>query len=675
MASVEHTNDLAPVGIAEASARTPSPRDHTGWTQYKHSPLHAESNIRLFHINGCSPSHAEHDVRFFYPGNGDLHDPVSGSFEEVKLDSSRVYYALSYTWGSEPATQPVRVQDSEMRVSPNLYDALKKLRAGGYTPVWIDGLCIAQEDDDERASQVMLMQDIYGTAKLVVIDLGDNSGHDFGQMLWKLASFSENYKRSDDSLVTYNFDERDNHSQHLLKYGLPEEGDPSWGTMRSFLESPWFTRTWVLQEAVLAKDLVVYWGMNRIERTIFFHFLIMVMSFNLSRFMPASVEAPKNVGTLTRTIGRGYLIQDYWVAWHVPGLEYKEKPSLLQLAINNRGAHCSDPRDHISALLGLTCSTALSDLRPNYKETVCQTYMRAARYFVKCGEAVGLLHRAITPQRIRNLPSWVPEWDAPQGDYDQVLSGLRFHQHVSKVFRTGGTGSSTMRVEEGGYTLFIKGLLFDTVSVLGPASRIGDKTGRTDLMIEVEELGALLRTLNQGYPGDEDIADVWWRACVCDLHYSQDRKAPAEYSKLFNLSRLFHHSEAASNDLDLGTHNDLLMQVLSDLPDSHLSMTHEGAETLYTRLYTSTTEYRAACLEYLLRSRNCLTSKGYICRAPRGVEEGDFVAVFEGVEVPFLLRPVGRDQYRLMGNCYCHGIMYGEALDMPDLEVCDIEIV
>lgn len=55
--------------------------------------------------------------------------------------------------------------------------------------------------------------------------------------------------------------------------------------------------------------------------------------------------------------------------------------------------------------------------------------------------------------------------------------------------------------------------------------------------------------------------------------------------------------------------------------------------------------------------------------------DGDVIAVFYGCEVPFLLRAAGGDCYKLVGNCYVHGIMYGEALGFPGLAVQDIRLV
>jgi hypothetical protein len=52
---------------------------------------------------------------------------------------------------------------------------------------------------------------------------------------------------------------------------------------------------------------------------------------------------------------------------------------------------------------------------------------------------------------------------------------------------------------------------------------------------------------------------------------------------------------------------------------------------------------------------------------PDDTEKGDLICVFDGGEVPYLLRPAGNDSYILIGECYLHGIMDGEAMADPQL--------
>ncbi len=53
---------------------------------------------------------------------------------------------------------------------------------------------------------------------------------------------------------------------------------------------------------------------------------------------------------------------------------------------------------------------------------------------------------------------------------------------------------------------------------------------------------------------------------------------------------------------------------------------------------------------------------------PDGLQSGDVVAVLYGCSVPVVLRAVeNRTHYKLVGECYIHGLMDGQAVKDPNL--------
>jgi hypothetical protein len=60
-----------------------------------------------------------------------------------------------------------------------------------------------------------------------------------------------------------------------------------------------------------------------------------------------------------------------------------------------------------------------------------------------------------------------------------------------------------------------------------------------------------------------------------------------------------------------------------------------------------------------------VTKRGYLTLAPRYTKPGDLVCLIFGAEVPFVLRPDGL-RYRLVGECYVHGMMDGEGLGLGE---------
>jgi hypothetical protein len=74
------------------------------------------------------------------------------------------------------------------------------------------------------------------------------------------------------------------------------------------------------------------------------------------------------------------------------------------------------------------------------------------------------------------------------------------------------------------------------------------------------------------------------------------------------------------------------------------------------------TKYRLRMQE-MAGKRPFISNIGYVGMGPWYMRAGDKIAIFNGASVPFIVRPVGEDQFRLMGECYCDGLMYGEFIE------------
>ncbi|PVH81632.1 HET-domain-containing protein, partial [Cadophora sp. DSE1049] len=86
------------------------------------------------------------------------------------------YQALSYTWGRpDDFDFKIWLNGILFPVRQNLLCALRVLRASGDTiklPIWIDALCIDQQNVSERGHQVDMMGVIYRGAQHVIAWLG-----------------------------------------------------------------------------------------------------------------------------------------------------------------------------------------------------------------------------------------------------------------------------------------------------------------------------------------------------------------------------------------------------------------------------------------------------------------------------------------------------------------------
>lgn len=134
-----------------------------------------------------------------------------------------LYEALSYVWGSQSETHTITVNGCDLHVTRNLYTALIHLRDNQLERIlWIDAICINQEDDDEKSEQIPLMRSIYAQADRVIVWLGEamQDGDEALKIIQRLAA--------DSSLC----------------------GEELFDPCLSLLRRDWFQRTWVRKHSI-----------------------------------------------------------------------------------------------------------------------------------------------------------------------------------------------------------------------------------------------------------------------------------------------------------------------------------------------------------------------------------------------------------------------------------------
>lgn len=247
---------------------------------YQHSPLPNSRSLRLIKIL-------------------DIRTNIRCSIATFFLDSCPPYLALSYTWNfsvlhpefehdsyndeivsSYSTPKQITLNDKIHKVTKNLFEALHKLHqieefAGEY--IWIDALCIDQDNFSERASQVLMMGDIYACASQVISWLGESPQTDqLDNILWLQNDVRDALVRfASRQGYGYLFQQSANDIAFLNSLGLTDgssgrllQGGDIWLKWRSAWASffqfkttrQWFYRVWVVQEVALAQKLVLVCG-------------------------------------------------------------------------------------------------------------------------------------------------------------------------------------------------------------------------------------------------------------------------------------------------------------------------------------------------------------------------------------------------------------------------------
>jgi hypothetical protein len=114
--------------------------------------------------------------RLFLLEPGKRSDPLRGSLFIARQSDDVDYDAVSYVWGDQRRHMNITVDEKCIGVGENLYNFLVRYRhSAQYRVLWADSLCIHQVDATERGHQVRLMGDIYRNAITVFAWLGDRS--------------------------------------------------------------------------------------------------------------------------------------------------------------------------------------------------------------------------------------------------------------------------------------------------------------------------------------------------------------------------------------------------------------------------------------------------------------------------------------------------------------------
>ncbi|KEF61456.1 uncharacterized protein A1O9_03022 [Exophiala aquamarina CBS 119918] len=174
--------------------------------------------------------------------------PIAGSEAE--------YHALSYTWGKDEKKEAISTNLGLVYVTANLDSAIRRLLCD-YGPgicVWADALCINQDDAREKSRQIRLMPSIYSNANLVVAYLGreDEDSEAAIELVKKINEISLEKTKP-----------KPNGFDDLESCGLPRKDDQTWTAFQRFVSRAWFRRVWIIQEFVLARNIILLWGLGR----------------------------------------------------------------------------------------------------------------------------------------------------------------------------------------------------------------------------------------------------------------------------------------------------------------------------------------------------------------------------------------------------------------------------
>ncbi|KUJ19722.1 HET-domain-containing protein [Mollisia scopiformis] len=173
----------------------------------------------------------------------------------VRGSTDKAYYvALSYVWGQDvmKTKMPLSLKSS-VRIDndgvetidlPDLLprtiqDAIEVTRSVGYRYLWVDSLCIIQDDAVDRDGQLNMMDEIYSNANLTIAAASGLHAD------WGLPGISRprHYTQRSETVI--------NGVELALAF-------PSFRDLNSSMTLNWNTRGWTLQEKLLSKRILLF---------------------------------------------------------------------------------------------------------------------------------------------------------------------------------------------------------------------------------------------------------------------------------------------------------------------------------------------------------------------------------------------------------------------------------
>jgi hypothetical protein len=84
-----------------------------------------------------------------------------------------------------------------------------------------------------------------------------------------------------------------------------------------------------------------------------------------------------------------------------------DKSDMLRVLVSTKFKTCSDPRDKLFAILGLTGD--ISDVQVDYSLPVAEVYRTWSLKHMQRTKSLDIFGACQNPNRSSNLPSWVPD--------------------------------------------------------------------------------------------------------------------------------------------------------------------------------------------------------------------------------------------------------------------------
>lgn len=580
---------------------------------YQYKPLESERHIRLLEFH--------HGVGPRWKGwkrQGPLFSLV-----HVSLDDAPKFEAISYVWGSIMQVEKLpTTHGGVIPITKSVFEAMPFLLDESITGfLWIDQVCINQDDPDEKGHQVALMSDVYRSAARTLIWLGteDRTTRTAIELLEYLREWGIHSQPG----LNWVYDALEDPQGQILVAKSGGNNRAAISIIEKLLSRPWFTRGWVVQEFALSNAPVFVIGRYKLGWN---------ATYTACTAIPlGDVMNRSNFFRLTLLLHAQDVLSA--VASKTENESIKALIFCRLLSYSFGLFTTKDHRDRIFAYMGIWLPPGF-DI--DYRQAVGETYIRFTRHVIdELGllEIIGAGHALETPrlEDLRGLPSWVPDFSGHTDTKPLIWD-------VADVRPTAWNASSSRPYQripgDSPLEVHAAGKCIDTVTTVTHIICSESSHGPLDAYNELSKIEG-------GFMSKSEFLRM-----VSNIQNTGTWYQEFSFEDLFSYCEAYwDHGESTNKENLASASNSKLYEKDRNIEEFLWSAAHDLA-WCFTR-----------------------TIGGSFCLVPRLTASGDAIVILHGCCVPHVLRKTDDpERYKMVGECYIQGAMRGEAVTWAEDE-------
>ncbi|CAI4213112.1 unnamed protein product [Parascedosporium putredinis] len=310
---------------------------------------------------------------------------------------------------------------------------------------------------------------------------------------------------------------------------------------------------------------------------------------------------------------------------------------LLNTLMSCRHFDATDPRDKVYGILGMVSPRSSWKLLADYSREIVDVYSDVVQYQLETSGYEGKLDflgaDGLPEGGITGLPSWLPDWRYRD----------RYHVPFKKLLDDEATTPRPGRQQSESCVYTASGTIISLAKLGINPSTVAAIDGRS-LRVKGFRVGFLYDIQPIFEPGRSHVLNTW-RSSLHTTPYFTGETEPQAFNRL----------------------------IVADIDEDVRAAARQGPKSSPAADDRPRAETFIACSgrRFARLVQKNWSSDG-LALVPQCVREGDQIFALLGGQVLYALRSLGDGTHKFLGECYVHGMMDGEVLDMLKTGVVEL---